>query len=74
VPKFRFYITQSMSKAVDIDAASLEDAFKDVEGELYFNVNISNDFDEDGEVQVLSVDNEDTGERVWDEAEDAWPE
>jgi hypothetical protein len=71
--KFDFYLTQLMARVVTIDAEDQPQAFQAVEDELYFNVNISNDFEEGGGVAVSEVVKGDTGETVWDDG-DEWPE
>lgn len=57
--KYFGYVTQSMSRTVEVEADSLEEAIEQIYDEGDFNVNISNNFEQDGEIELYDVYDED---------------
>lgn len=62
MPEFTLYAHQGVSRSVTVTAEDPADAIEKVE--IDFNVNISNNFDPEGDPVVLFV-YDDSGETVW---------
>jgi hypothetical protein len=55
VTKYFGYVTQTMGRTVEVDADSLGEAIEKIYDQGDFNVNISNNFEEDGEIELYDV-------------------
>jgi hypothetical protein len=56
--RYTVNLTQEMSRTLEIDAKDKQDLESQIADELYFDVNITNNFEESGDVDVSSVEDE----------------
>ena len=56
---YNVYLIQTMSRSITVQAETPEELLGAIQEEMYFNVNISNNFEEDGEIDIYRVEDQD---------------